>query len=148
MQVAAAAVNFSSNTISELICFWDHSSLLECRTKKKEELWEQHQHYIRQTFLNFWKATVLEFLLLKFQAGDLQFIKNETSTKVFSCEFWKIFQNMYFLEHLWGTASVLWVQFHLSLIDHHQVLVSLLQSFSNHNWMHGNRQLKKLPIPA
>ena len=32
--------------------------------------------------------------------------KREPLVKVFSCEFWKIFQNVFFTEHLQSTASV------------------------------------------
>ena len=41
--------------------------------------------------------------LIKLQAYN--FIKKETLTQVFSCEFCKIFKNTYFTEHLWTTAS-------------------------------------------
>ena len=33
------------------------------------------------------------------------FIKKETLTQVFSCEFCKISKNIFFIEHLWATAS-------------------------------------------
>ena len=33
------------------------------------------------------------------------FIKEETLTQVFSCEFCEIFKNTFFTEHLWATAS-------------------------------------------
>ena len=33
------------------------------------------------------------------------FIKKETLAQVFSCEFFKIYKNIFFTEHLWATAS-------------------------------------------
>ena len=33
------------------------------------------------------------------------FIKKETLAQVFSCEFFKIYKNTFFTEHLWATAS-------------------------------------------
>ena len=36
---------------------------------------------------------------------DCNFIKKETMAQVFSCEFYEIFKNIFFTEHLWTTAS-------------------------------------------
>ena len=33
------------------------------------------------------------------------FIKKETLAQVFSCEFWEIFKNIFFIEHLRETTS-------------------------------------------
>ena len=33
------------------------------------------------------------------------FIKNETLAQLFSCEFYEIFKNTFFTEHLWSTDS-------------------------------------------
>ena len=33
----------------------------------------------------------------------------ETLAQVFSCEFYEIFQNTFFTEHLWETASASWL---------------------------------------
>ena len=38
------------------------------------------------------------------------FIKKETLTQVFSCEFCKVFKKIIFTEHLWATASILSVK--------------------------------------
>ena len=43
--------------------------------------------------------------LIKLQASTCNFIKNEIRAQVFSCEFFQIFKNTYFTEHLWTTAS-------------------------------------------
>ena len=54
------------------------------------------------------KAPVPEFLfVIKLQAEACNFIKKETVAQVFSCEFYKIFKNTFFTEHLWtaGFAS-------------------------------------------
>ena len=42
--------------------------------------------------------------LTKFQACN--FIKKETSTQMFSCEFFEMFRNTFFTEHLRMSASV------------------------------------------
>ena len=44
--------------------------------------------------------------LIKLQAKTCNFIKKETLEHVFYCEFWDIFKNTFFAEHLWITASV------------------------------------------
>ena len=46
--------------------------------------------------------------LIKLQACN--FIKKETLTQVFSCEFCEIFKNTFFTEHLWTIASKIWDQ--------------------------------------
>ena len=40
------------------------------------------------------------------QASDLNFIKTETLKKVFSCEFFEVFKNIYFEQHLQTAGSV------------------------------------------
>ena len=35
----------------------------------------------------------------------VSFLNKETLAQVFSCEFWEIFKNTLFTEHLWATAS-------------------------------------------
>ena len=45
-------------------------------------------------------------LLIKLQASACNFIKKETLTQVFSCEFYEISKNAFFTEHLWATASI------------------------------------------
>ena len=42
---------------------------------------------------------------IKLQAEACNFIKKETSPKVFSCEFYKISRKAFLTEHLWATAS-------------------------------------------
>ena len=37
--------------------------------------------------------------------GAWNFIKKDTPAQVFSCEFYKIFKNIFFTEHLRATAS-------------------------------------------
>ena len=46
---------------------------------------------------------------IKFQAWGpeaCKFINKEPLAQVFSCEFWEISKNTFFIEHLWTTASV------------------------------------------
>ena len=38
--------------------------------------------------------------LIKLQAEACNFIEKETLAQVFSCEFWEIFKNTFFIEHL------------------------------------------------
>ena len=40
----------------------------------------------------------------KVAGGARNFIKKETLAQVFSCEFYEIFKNAFFTEHLWTTA--------------------------------------------
>ena len=42
---------------------------------------------------------------LSFQVEASNFIKKETLTQVFSCEFCEISKNIFFTVHLWATAS-------------------------------------------
>ena len=37
--------------------------------------------------------------------GAYRFIEKEIPAQVFSCKFWEFFQNTFFAEHLWMTAS-------------------------------------------
>ena len=59
---------------------------------------------------------LLESFLIRFQASDCNFIKNQNTTPVSSCEFCGTFKNTYFIEHLWTTASVILVLF-ISIIE-------------------------------
>ena len=42
---------------------------------------------------------------IKLQASACNFIKKETLSQIFSCEFHEISKNIIFTEHLWATAS-------------------------------------------
>ena len=42
---------------------------------------------------------------MKLLVSAFNFIKKETQTQVFSCEFWEIFNNTFFTENLRATAS-------------------------------------------
>ena len=44
-------------------------------------------------------------ILIKLQAEACKFIKKETLAQMFSREFCEIFNNTFFTEHLWTTAS-------------------------------------------
>ena len=39
--------------------------------------------------------------LIKLQTGACNFITKETLTQLFSCEFYEVFRNTFFIEHLW-----------------------------------------------
>ena len=43
--------------------------------------------------------------LIKLQVSTCNFIKKQTLTQAFSCEFCEIFKNIFFVEHFWVTAS-------------------------------------------
>ena len=53
------------------------------------------------------KAPVLESLFLKITGSACNFIKKETLSQVFSCEFYKIVKNRKISEYLQVTASAL-----------------------------------------
>ena len=60
---------------------------------------------VLKNFANFQENTCVRVsFLIKLQAEACNFIKNETLTQVFSCEFCKIFKNTFFTEHLLTTA--------------------------------------------
>ena len=46
------------------------------------------------------------YFLIKLQAWACNFIKKETLTQVFSCQFCEISKNTFFTEHLWTTDSI------------------------------------------
>ena len=50
------------------------------------------------------------FFFFYFLETDLRpkacnFIKKETLAQVFSCEFYEVYKNVFFTEHVWATAS-------------------------------------------
>ena len=45
------------------------------------------------------------------------FIKKETLAQAFSCEFCEISKNTFFIEHLWTTASQLYLQFYVQIFS-------------------------------
>ena len=46
------------------------------------------------------------FLEISQNSRACNFIKTETLTQVFSCEFSEIFKNTFFTEHVWATDSI------------------------------------------
>ena len=64
---------------------------------------------MRQKFFTT-KAVLLLWKILQNSQENLQqvynFIKKETPVKVFSCEFCEIFQNSFFVKHLWPVTAV------------------------------------------
>ena len=52
-----------------------------------------------------WDSGKGVFLWILWNLSAYSFIENETQTQVFSCEFWNIFWNNCFVEHLWTAAS-------------------------------------------
>ena len=65
-----------------------------------------HQKWIQKVFIKryhdflFTEAVIQRSSVKTFLKG-LQLIKNETLSQVFSCEFSKVFKNIFFIEHLW-----------------------------------------------
>ena len=53
------------------------------------------------------RGIVLKEALLKISPDVCNFIKKETPVEMFSSEFCEIFKNIFFTEHLWTTASIL-----------------------------------------
>ena len=64
--------------------------------------------FVKRTFLkisqNLQEKTYTGAWFYGLQTSN--FIKKESSIQVFSCEFWEIFKNNYFLEHLQTSASL------------------------------------------
>ena len=81
---------------------------------------------------------------LAIKALACNFIKKETLTQVFSCEFYEISKSTFFTEHLWATASDCfgvsiitfeqagWVKVNIITIDEY---VEGVQSHHEWNWM-------------
>ena len=62
----------------------------------------------KKVFLKFHrKASILESLLIRLQAWDLQLYWKETATQMLSCEICKVLKNTCFEEHLRATATVI-----------------------------------------
>ena len=65
------------------------------------------------------------------------FIKKETLTQVFSCEFCEISKNTFFTEHLWTNASIIsvtqfssvWTTFYLNLVNTTLLHLNIKQFF-------------------
>ena len=66
--------------------------------------------YKKDGLKNFAKFTG-KHLCQSFFYQACNFIKKETLAQVFSCEFYEIFKNTYFEEHLRTTASGFWCLF-------------------------------------
>ena len=89
-------------------CFMSRSSHQRCSIKKSP-------------LKNFPKFTgkhcaKVSFLIIKLQTKACDFIEKETLAVVFSCEFCKNFKSTFFTEHLWTTASVLFLILFLILL--------------------------------
>ena len=61
--------------------------------------------YKKDVLTSFAKFTAKICARLKLQASVWNFVKKETLTEEFSCEFCEIFKNIFFTEHLWTNAS-------------------------------------------
>ena len=67
--------------------------------------------FVNKVFLkiaqNLQKNTCAGVFFMKFRPWDLQLYEKRTLAKVFSCEFWEVFQNTYFGEYLRTAAPEL-----------------------------------------
>ena len=101
---SAKSVNFE--TSRESLQFFVLETQLKCNTYysycKKQPFADVLQNSCPKTFCNIHrKALVLESLFNNFVGLKVSnFIKKETPAKVFSCEYWDIFKNSFFIEHL------------------------------------------------
>ena len=57
------------------------------------------------------------------------FIKKETLVQVFFCEFFQIFKNTFFVEHVWETASAVFEISLQYLISFQSPLKLIIQNF-------------------
>ena len=69
----------------------------------KNDIWINFKAYFRE---NWYEKTNARFILSPTPQA-CNFIKKETLTYVFSCEFSEIFKNIFFTEHIWVIASVI-----------------------------------------
>ena len=86
----------------------DRSSHQKCSEKKK----------VLRNFAKFTGKHLYHSLFSHKVAGlrPATLFKKETLAQVFSHEFWEIFKNTYFAEHLWATASkIKSIDYHLKL---------------------------------
>ena len=64
--------------------------------------------YEKSIFKSFAKITeknlCQSLFLIKLQPSACNFMKKEALEQAFSCEFYKIFKNSFFTQHLWATA--------------------------------------------
>ena len=94
------------------IYYTPRSSYRKCSTEKKN------------VFKNFAKFNFLIKLLA------CNFIKKETPTQVFSCEFCDISKNTFFTEHVWATASSNCFLYRISCLSMNSISLEYI-SFSN-----------------
>ena len=62
---------------------------------------------VLKNFAKFTRQHLCQSLTVFLKKVFCKFIKKETLTHVFSCEFCEIFQNTFFTENIWTTASEL-----------------------------------------
>ena len=87
---------FIENNLEKVNFLKFRSSHQRCSVKKG----------VLRNFKNFQEKTCArDYFLIKLQALAFNFIKKESLTQVFSCEFSEISKNTFFTNHLWATAS-------------------------------------------
>ena len=67
--------------------------------------------FVKKVFLKVspsWQENICAGVFFSKVGGqDCNIIKRKTPAQVFSCDFCKIFKNIYFVEHLWAAACAL-----------------------------------------
>ena len=82
---------------------WSYRLELYKKTKLRHGFAAYHfEKFLRETILQYTSA----WMLLYRRSGACNFIKKETLTDVFSCEFCENFTNTFFTEQLSATASI------------------------------------------
>ena len=76
-----------------------------CVKKQPSEVFYMKKVFLK-TFQNSQENTCARVSFVTYLQASCKFVKKETLTQVFSCEFCKIFKNTFFAEHLRTVASV------------------------------------------
>ena len=101
-------------TFYQKMNFWRLMNLhlnfhLWIRIIKSSHQWCSVKKGVHRNFAKFTGKHLCQSLLFnKVAGGSCNFIKKETLTQVFSCEFCENSKNTFFTEHLRTTASQLW----------------------------------------
>ena len=92
---------------SLLLCsYWNFTKRDSQRSySEKQPFTDVFKINVFEIFQNFQKTTNTGVSLQYCRPPAWIFIKKETPPQVFFCDFCKIFQNTFFIEHLWGSTS-------------------------------------------
>ena len=101
--------NYDS-VIGEIFCF-ENSGKISWRSKRNSSIYPKlflkkygkSFYCLVAAWKLYWKRKGIAYKTKRELNGHVvNFIKQDTTTPVFSCKFWKVFQNKFLTEHLWG----------------------------------------------